>query len=128
MVNARHVKAVPGRKTDIAGAQWLAVLGRAGLVQGPFSPPVELRHQRLIAWQRQQRAGMRASEKNRLHKILTDAGTRLNVLVADLHGQPGRPMVKAIVADENPAEILKHSGRLKASRQERLEALPTEEI
>ena len=128
VVNARHVKAVPGRKTDIADAQWLAILARAGLLRGSFIPPAELRQLRLIARQRQKLGGMLAAEKNRLHKILTDAGIRLHVLVADLHGQAGRAMVKAIIADEPPAEILKHRGRLKASRQELFEALQTEDL
>lgn len=128
VVNARHVTAVPGRKTDIADAQWLAILARAGLLRGSFIPPAELRQLRLIARQRQKLGGMLASEKNRLHKILTDAGIRLHVLVADLHGQAGRAMVKAIIADEPPAEILKHRGRLKASRQELFEALQTEDL
>lgn len=128
VVNARHVKAVPGRKTDIADAHWLAILARAGLLRGSFIPPAELRQLRLIARQRQKLGGMLASEKNRLHKILTDAGIQLHVLVADLHGQAGRAMVKAIIADEPPAEILKHRGRLKASRQELFEALQTEDL
>lgn len=128
VVNARHVKAVPGRKTDIADAQWLAMLARAGLLRGSFVPPAERRHLRLIARQRQKLGGMLASEKNRLHKLLTDAGIRLNVLVADRHGQAGRAMVKAIIAQEPPAEILKHTGRLKASRQEVFEALQTEDL
>lgn len=72
VVNARHVKTVPGRKTDIADAQWLAILARAGLLRGSFIPPVELRNLRLIARQRQKLGGMLASEKNRLHKILPD--------------------------------------------------------
>ena len=81
VVNARHVKTVPGRKTDIADAQWLATLARAGLLRQSFIPPAEIRHLRLIARQRQKLGGMLASEKNRLHKLLADAGIRLNVLV-----------------------------------------------
>ncbi len=68
VVNARHVKTVPGRKTDIADAQWLAILARAGLLRGSFMPPVALRNLRLIARQRQKLGGMLASEKNRQHK------------------------------------------------------------
>lgn len=87
VVNARHVKSVPGRKTDVADAQWLATLARAGLVNPSFIPPADIRHLRLIARQRQKLGGMLASEKNRLHKLLADAGVRLNLLVSDLHGQ-----------------------------------------
>ena len=74
VVNARHVKTVPGRKTDVADAQWLATLARAGLVRASFIPPADVRHLRLIARQRQKLGGMLASEKNRLHKLLADAG------------------------------------------------------
>ena len=101
VVNARHVKAVPGRKTDVADAQWLATLARAGLLRGSFIPPANIRYLRLIARQRQKLGGMLASEKNRLHKILSDAGIRLGVLVSDIHGQAARAMVKAIIAGAN---------------------------
>ena len=57
VVNARHVKQVPGRKTDIGDAQWLAMLARAGLLRGSFVPPAKLRELRLIARQRQKLVG-----------------------------------------------------------------------
>ncbi len=128
VVNARHVKAVPGRKTDIADAQWLAILARAGLLRGSFIPPAELRDLRLVARQRQKLGGLLASEKNRLHKVLTDAGIRLNVLVSDLHGQAGRAMVKALIAGQPMEAILNCSGRLQASRTELFEALQPEAL
>jgi hypothetical protein len=74
VVNARHVKAVPGRKTDVADAQWLASLARAGLLNASFVPKADIRHLRLISRQRQKLVGMLASEKNRIHKVLSDAG------------------------------------------------------
>jgi len=70
VVNARHVKAVPGRKTDMADAQWLATLARAGLLRASFIPPVQMRQLRLVARQRQKLVGMCSAEKNRLHKVL----------------------------------------------------------
>lgn len=72
VVNARHVKNVPGPKTDAGDAQWLATLARAGLLRGSFIPPALLRELRLSARQRQKLVGQLASEKNRLHKVLTD--------------------------------------------------------
>lgn len=128
VVNARHVKNVPGRKTDVADAQWLAILARAGLLRASFIPPAEIRHLRLIARQRQKLGGMLASEKNRLHKLLTDAGIRLNVLVSDIHGQAGRAMVKALIEGQPIPEILALAGRLRASREELFEALQPEEL
>ncbi len=128
VVNARHVKTVPGRKTDVADAQWLATLARAGLLRGSFIPPAHIRHLRLIARQRQKLGGMLASEKNRLHKILSDAGIRLGVLVSDIHGQAARAMVKGIIAGKPMAEVLDLAGRLRASRTELFEALQPEEL
>jgi transposase len=127
VVNARHVKNVPGRKTDVGDAHWLATLARAGLLRGSFVPPAKLRELRLIARQRQKLVGQLAAEKNRLHKVLTDSGVRLGVVVSDLHGQSARAMVKAILAGESPSDVLRHaSHRLKASREEIFDALQGE--
>ena len=124
VVNARYVKQVPGRKTDVGDAQWLATLARAGLLRGSFVPPAKWRELRLIARQRQKLVGQLASEKNRLHKVLTDSGVRLGVVVSDLHGQSARAMVKAIIAGQPPQEVLRlASRRLKASREELFDAL-----
>ena len=124
VVNARHVKNVPGRKTDVGDAHWLATLARAGLLRGSFVPPAKLRELRLIARQRQKLVGQLASEKNRLHKVLTDSGVRLGVVVSDLHGKSARAMVKAIIAGKLPGEVLTHANhRLKASRDEIFDAL-----
>lgn len=124
VVNARHVKQVPGRKTDIGDAQWLATLARAGLLRASFVPPAKLRELRLIARQRQKLVGQLASEKNRLHKVLTDGGIRLGVVVSDIHGQSARAMVKALIEGAAAHEVLRlTSGRLKASREELFDAL-----
>ena len=128
VVNARHVKNVPGRKTDVADAQWLATLARAGLLRPSFIPPANIRHLRLIARQRQKLGGMLASEKNRLHKLLADAGIRLNVLVSDIHGQAGRAMVKALIEGRSVNEVLNLAGRLRASRDQLFDALQPEEL
>lgn len=129
IVNARHVKAVPGHKTDVADAQWLASLARAGLLKASFVAKADLRSLRHIARQRQKLGGMLASEKNRLHKLLTDAGIRLGVVVSDLHGQSARAMVKALIAGKSVPEVLDlASNRLRASREEIFEALQAEEI
>src|ERR1035437_2785215 len=127
VVNARHVKNVPGRKTDVGDAQWLATLARAGLLRGSFVPPMLLRELRLISRQRQKLVGLLSSEKNRLHKVLTDGGIRLGVVVSDLHGQSARAMVKAIILGQSPNEVLQFaSRRLKASREEIFDALQGE--
>lgn len=127
VVNARHVKQVPGRKTDVGDAQWLATLARAGLLRASFVPPANLRQLRVIARQRQKLMGQLSSEKNRMHKVLTDGGIRLSVVVSDIHGQSARAMIKAILAREPAAQVLKlASRRLKAPRETLFEALQGE--
>ncbi|MDA8327564.1 MAG: IS110 family transposase [Betaproteobacteria bacterium] len=127
VVNARHVKNVPGRKTDVGDAQWLATLARAGLLRNSFVPPAKLRELRLISRQRQKLVGQISSEKNRLHKLLTDSGIRLGVVVSDIHGQSARAMVKAIIAGQSVQEVLNFaSRRLRASREELFDALQGE--
>lgn len=86
-----------------------------------------MRELRLISRQRQKLVSQLASEKNRLHKVLTDGGIRLGVVVSDLHGQSARAMVKAIIAGRPPHEVLELvSKRLKASREELFDALQGE--
>jgi transposase len=127
VVNSRHVKNVPGRKTDINDAQWLATLARAGLLHNSFIPPQLLRELRLVSRQRQKLGGQLAAEKNRLHKVLTDSGIRLGVVVSDVHGRSARSMVKALIADRPLHEVLDQaSTRLRASREELLEAIQGE--
>ncbi len=110
VVNARHVKTVPGRKTDVADAQWLAMLARAGLLRASFIPEAAIREARLIAHYRQKVVGMLSAEKNRLHKVLADTGIRMNVRVADLHGKTARSMVKALVAGRSTADLVAMAG------------------
>ena len=127
VVNARHVKTVPGRKTDWADAQWLAMLARTGMLNASFVPPAQLRALRLVARQRQKLVGILSGEKNRMHKVLSDGGIRLSVVVSDIHGVAARAMVKALLNEKSPAEVLMLSGnRLKADRSELLDALDSD--
>lgn len=127
VVNSRHVKNVPGRKTDVGDAQWLATLARAGLLRNSFIPPAKLRELRLISRQRQKLVSQLAAEKNRLHKVLTDGGIRLGVVVSDVHGLTARKMVKALIAGAATHQILDlASKRFKASREELFDALQGE--
>lgn len=127
VVNARYVKQVPGRKTDIADAQWLAILARNGLLRGGFVPTVQFRELRLISRQMQKLGGILSSEKNRLHKLLTDAGIRLSVVLSDLNGKSARAMIKGLLAGETPQQVLQYaSKRLKATQEELLDALEGE--
>ena len=124
VVNARHVKQVPGRKTDINDAQWLAILARNGLLRGGFVPAVVFRELRVISRQMQKLTGMLSAEKNRLHKLVTDTGIRLSVVVSDLHGKSARAMIKGLLAGETPTQVLRYADkRLKASKEELIDAL-----
>jgi transposase len=127
VVNARHVKNVPGRKTDIADAHWLAILARAGLLQGGFVPPENLRELRLISRQMQKFGTILRAEKNRMHKILTDGGIRLATVVSDIHGKSARAMIKGLLEGQTPQQVLSYADkRLKASEEELLDALDGE--
>ncbi len=127
VVNARHVKKVPGRKTDVSDSQWLAILARCGLLRGSFIPLGDLRKLRLVARQRLNLVSMLASEENRLHKVLADGGVRLSSVVSDLHGQSARAMTECLLEGGMPEQALKFaSSRLKASREELLDALEGE--
>ena len=128
VVNAHHVKTVPVARPTSPTAQWLATLARAGLLRASFIPPVDFRQLRLVARQRQKLWGWCSAEKNRLHKVLVDAGIRINVVVADVHGASARAMVKALIAGRPMHEVLDKKGRLRASREELFEALSTEQF
>lgn len=123
VVNAHHVKHVPGRKTDVGDSEWLAQLGRYGLVRPSFIPPKDLRELRLLSRHRRKLIAMQAAETNRLHKLLDDAGIKLGSLVADLKGKAASAIVDGLIDGLAPQELIKLSGRLKASREELLAAV-----
>lgn len=124
VVNARHVKQVPGRKTDINDAQWLAILARSGLLRGGFVPPQQFREYRLIARQLQKLTDIAAGEKNRLQKVLTDAGIRLSVVVSDVYGKSAKAMIMGLLDGKTPEQLLDYADpRLKATPDELRDAL-----
>ena len=127
VVNAHRVKHVPGRKSDLADSEWLAVLARFGLVNGSFIPPQDLRELRLISRYRRKLSAMRASEINRLHKVLDDGGIKLGGVVSDLNGVSARAMVNALIAQEPIEHILNLArGTLKQKRAELASSLEGE--
>jgi len=114
VVNAHFIKHVPGRKTDMADSEWLAVLARFGLVRGSFIPPQDLRELRLVSRYRRKLSTMLTSEVNRLHKILDDGGIKLGAVVSDVKGVSARAMVKGLIEGQGQAELLAHArGALK---------------
>lgn len=96
LVNARHVKNVPGRKTDVADATWLAQLGAHGLVRGSFVPPEPIRNLRDLTRARTAITRERGREVQRLEKLLEDAGIKLSSVASDIMGVSGRLMLQAL--------------------------------
>ena len=124
VVNARHVKKVPGRKTDVMDSEWLATLGRAGLLNSSFIPPRDLRELRLIGRHRMKLHSMLSAEKNRLHKILDDAGIRLGGVVSDINGVSAQQMIAGLIEGKSVKELVKCAhGRLKKKSEELQESL-----
>jgi transposase len=100
LVNARHVKQVPGRKTDVSDAEWLAQLMQHGLLQPSFVPPTPIRDLRDLTRHRTSVLHERTRAVNRIHKILEDANIKLSAVISDLMGVSGRAMLRALVAGE----------------------------
>jgi len=106
LVNARHVKNLPGRKTDVSDAAWLAQLGAHGLVRGSFVPPQPVRQLRDLTRTRTIIVRERSREIQRLEKLLEDAGIKLSSVASDLTGVSGRAMLEALVEGvRDPIEL-----------------------
>ena len=106
LVNARHVKQVPGRKTDVSDAAWLCQLLEAGLLSASFVPPKPIRTLRNLTRYRKAQIGERQREANRLHKILEDTGIKLDCVATDILGASGRAMLDALVAGTTDPAVL----------------------
>ena len=106
LVNARHVKILPGRKTDVADAEWLAELLEHGMLRGSFVPPVAIRELRDLTRYRKRLIQAHTSECQRIHKTLEDAGIKLDSVASDVLGVSGRAMLAALVAGERNPEVL----------------------
>ena len=106
LVNARHVKQVPGRKTDVSDAAWLCRLAEAGLLTASFVPPKPIRDLRLLTRYRRTQIAERKREAQRLHKALEDTGIKLDCVATDILGKSGRAMLDALVAGTTDPEVL----------------------
>ena len=125
LANAAHVKNVPGRKTDVNDAMWLADLLAHGLIRASFVPPTPVQELRALTRTRKQFVRERAAHVQRIEKVLEDANLKLGVVLTDIMGKSGRAVLQAIVdGDSKPESLLSHiDRRVKASRHEVLEAL-----
>jgi transposase len=125
LANAMHIKNVPGRKTDVNDATWIADLLAHGLIRGSFVPPAPVQDLRMLTRTRKQLVRERASHVQRVDKILQDANLKLGSVLTDIMGQSGRAILDAIIKGEtDPAKlVLLVTKRVKASRDKITEAL-----
>jgi transposase len=116
LVNAQHLRRVPGRKTDVADAEWLADLLRHGLVRPSFIPPKPIRDLREVTRYRATLIQQRTQEINHLHKVLETGNIKLAVVATDVLGTSGRDMLAALVAGQDDPAVLAElaRGRLRA--------------
>ena len=125
LVNARQVKTLPGRKTDVFDVTWLARLGAHGRVKGSFVPPEPIRRLRDLTRARTAITRERGREAQRLEKLLEDAGIKLSAVASDILGVSGRAMLEALIAGDRDAvglaELAKR--RLRSKIPELTEAL-----
>jgi len=117
LVNATHVKKVPGRKTDVKDAEWLAQLLECGLLRGSFVPPRPIRELRDLTRYRKRLIQERAREVQRVHKVLEDAGIKLSSVATDALGVSGRMMIEALIAGERDPEVLAEMAKRRLRRK-----------
>ncbi len=106
LVNPRHVKNLPGRKTDVKDAEWLCQLLECGLLRGSFVPPREIARLRDLTRYRTKLVRERAREVQRLQKLLEDAGVKLDSVVSDVTGKAARRMIEALIAGERDPDVM----------------------
>ena len=125
LVNAQHVKILPGRKSDVLDAEWLAELLEHGLLRGSFVPPAAIRELRDLTRYRKRLIQNHTAECQRIQKTLEDAGIKLDSVASDVLGVSGRAMLAALVAGERDPVVLAElaKGRLRKKIPELRQAL-----
>jgi len=106
LCNAAHVKNVPGRKTDLSDAEWLADVAAHGMVRPSFVPPPEIRELRELTRYRKAEVDTRAREIQRLEKVLQDAGIKLTSVASTVWSKSSRAMIEALIAGERDSTVL----------------------
>jgi transposase len=125
LANAMHIRNVPGRKTDVNDAMWIADLLAHGLIRGSFVPEASIQALRMLTRTRKQLVRERVQHMHRIQKTLEDANLKLASIVSDLLGRSSRAILQALAAGEADPEALADlaQGRLKARRASLQEAL-----
>jgi transposase len=111
LVNARDVKAVPGRKTDVRDCEWLADLLRHGLLKASFIPPLEIRELRELTRYRQTLIKEHTALANRIQKLIESANIKLGQVATDVLGASGRQMLRALADGEEDVDVLVEMAR-----------------
>src|SRR3954451_5534327 len=111
LVNARHVKNVPGRKTDVKDSEWLAQLLECGLLRGSFIPPKEIAAIRELTRYRKKTIQARTRELQRLSKVLEDAGIKIDSVASSITTLSARDMIEALIAGERDPRVLANLAR-----------------
>jgi transposase len=106
LVNAQYIKKMPGRKTDVKDCEWIAQLLQVGMLKASFVPPKRIRQLRNLTRLRFQMIRHKASDINRIHKVLEDGSIKLGSAISDVMGVSGRKILKAIADGEDRPEIL----------------------
>src|SRR4051794_9100067 len=117
LVNAHHVKQVPGRKTDVSDARWICRLAEAGLLRRSLVPPQPIRTLRNLTRYREAQIRDRQREAGRLHKLMQDTGIKLDCVASDLLGKSGRAMLAALIAWHHRPDRARRPGTGQAARQ-----------
>jgi transposase len=125
LVNARHVKNVPGRKTDVQDSEWLCRLLRSGLLRGSFIPPRGIRELRDLTRYKRKLIQAIVAEKQRVEKVLEDANIKLSSIVSDTFGASGKKIIEELMRGKLEAEEMAElsKGRLRRKREHLKEAL-----
>jgi transposase len=125
VVNAAHIKNVPGRKTDVADAEWIADLLAVGLLRGSCIPERDTRELRELVRYRKSLVRDRTAEVNRVQKVLEGANIKLSDVATDIMGKSGRAILEGLIEGEDAAEALAElsKGRLRNKREELAQAL-----
>src|ERR1039458_1875932 len=125
LCNARNVKKVPGRKTDLSDAEWLADVAAHGMVRPSFVPPPPIRELRELTRYRKTQIDARVSEIQRLEKVLQDAGIKLTSVASKVLTQSGRAMIEALIAGDDNGAVLAElaKGKMRPKISELTEAL-----
>lgn len=125
LVNARHVRNVPGHKTDKKDSQWLSKLLLSGLLKGSFIPPVEIRDLRDLVRYKKKVIAQCSSEKNRIIRVLEDANIKLSSVLSNVDGAVGNRIINDLITGQRDVEVLArhYHGKIKVNKAEFKKAL-----